>query len=485
MYIFYTKAMDKMFGNSPTFHPGDLTSLKKKPTKKQQKYPADYVRVQKNYKPRVPKLSPKDSFTIKNPHLLCTAPRCPPFYKHWLQWIGTSITERYIYFDTLHLDRVKNNAQTLLKHPEMVPYTKRLLTWAKKEQNVRFQMRKLVALWLLKKYQARMLNTEDPATMLEPDKPILIFDAKARGTYVFEASTLKRQMEENLGYCKWFVSEPQTPKNPLTNLPFGKGQIAAIFQQLAIYGASSWILEGYKAHHYNRHDFLETFRQPLRMRAVEHCRKNPSCEDTIDFVTEFIEDEFDYHDIPYTPTLTILKWAMEHKSHLPYMKSWIDTWAEYYRATVVYGDQVVRDNPRLVDFAHDRSNDLFANTGMITKLGRMRMEELAKKKAEMPSPILPPRAEPAAPPPTILDPLNTAVLYRSAIDAELDNRSVRPRQEFTFHFDLPDEGLTYNNTNVFVLHSPIASAATPSDNSLGVSIYSWIEEFLNYEAPPN
>ena len=469
MQTFNNKVFDKMFVAGPRFHPGKM--VKKKPTKKQPKYPADYVRVQKNYKPKVPTLPPKHTFDLENPHLLCTAPRCPPLYKYWLQWIGTNITDRYIYFDNLRQDKLKNNVQTLLKRPEMQPYTRRLLAWAKKEQNVRFQMRKLVALWLHKKYESRMLNTEDPATMMEPEKPILIFDAKARGTYVFEASTMKRQIEENLGYCKWLVSEPQTPKNPLTNLPFKTGQLAAIFHQLSIYGVSSWIIEGYKEHHYNRHDFLETFRQPLRMRAVENCRKNPSSEDTLDFVTEFIEDEFEYHDIPYNSTLTILKWAIEHQNHLPYMKNWIDAWVEYYRTTIVYGDQAVRDHPRLVDFAHDRSKDLFANSTMITKLGRMRMEAIVKNREEMPSPILVAQAPSQPQPPVLQEPpnhqndvLNTAILYRSALD-ETEDRNVRPRNEFLFNFTVGE--------------------GTDANATLEVSIYSWIEEFLNHEAPSN
>ena len=362
-----------------TFHPGNLALLKKPNAKKKPKYPADYVRVKKRYAPIVPILKPKSSFTIDNPHMLYTASRCPIMYRIWLQFMGQSITDRYIYFDNLRLEKADKLNTSFLKHPEMQPYTRRLLFWAKKEQNVRTQMRKLVALWLVKHYESRMLNTEDPATLAEPDKPVLIFDSKSRGSYVFEASTIKRQMEENLGYCKWLVSEPQLPKNPLTNLPFHTGQVAEIFRQLAIYGMSSWILEGYKEHHYNLSEFLEFFRQPLMMRTVEHCRKNPTCEDTQEFVEEFIEDEFEHHDIPYNSTLTILKWALKNKSDLKYIQSWINTWSEYYKATIVHGEETVRNHTRHVDFVHDMSYDLFQNKTMIQKLGRMRLEAIAKE----------------------------------------------------------------------------------------------------------
>jgi hypothetical protein len=372
-----------------TFHPGNIALLKQ-PKKKQPKYPIDYVRVEKPTPRYIPVLNPKTSFAVENPHMLYTAANCPTMFRTWLQFMGQSITERYIYFGNIRAIIADKSNCSFLKSRELLPYTRQLLVWAKREQNVRTQMRKLVALWLRKRYESRMLNTEDPATLAEPEKPILIFDSKARGSYVFEASTIKRQFEENLGYCKWLVSEPQAPKNPMTNLKFHTGQVAEIFRQLAIYGRSSWLLEGFKEHHYNLADFLETFRQPLRMRNVDHCHKNPTCEDTQEFVEEFMEDEFEYHDIPYRSNLTILKWALKHKTDLKYIKTWIDVWAEYYKLIIVHGEQTLRDNPRLLNFVHDMTADLFRNKTMILKLGRMRLEVVTKERAEQPPPQVDP-----------------------------------------------------------------------------------------------
>lgn len=459
----------------PTFHPGNIALLKKPNAKKMPKYPADHIRVKKRYTSIVPILEPKSSFTIDNPHMLYTAVRCPYMYRTWLQFMGQSITDRYIYFDNLRLAKANTQYRSFLKSPQMEIYTRRLLFWAKKEQNVRTQMRKLTAMWLRKRYESRMLNTEDPATMAEPDKPILIFDSKARGSYVFEASTMKRQMEENLGYCKWLVSEPQPPKNPLTNLPFHTGQVTEIFRQLAIYGSSSWILEGFKEHHYNLDNFLEFFRQPLRMRTVEHCRKNPTCEDTQEFVEEFIEDEFEHHDIPYNSTLTILKWALKHKSELKYIQSWINTWVEYYRAVITYGEQTIRDNPRLIDFVHDMTEGLFRNRVMIQKLGRMRLETIANDPPEEESESVSeevPDSLPVQEPPLIsvespqVNPTQyyTRLHYISNLDESYE-RNTRQRTEETL-FDLGDDG-----SNVLVALDTISDAlieallrhAPPSD----------------------
>jgi hypothetical protein len=412
------------FPPGPTFHPGTITLFKKPNTKKKPKYPADHVRVKKRYNKNIPVLKPKTSFEIKNPHMFFTAVNCPIMYRTWLQFMGQSITDRYIYFDNLRLAKANKHSMSFLKLHQMEIYRRYLLFWVKKEQNVRTQMRKLVAMWLRKRYESRMLNTEDPATLVEPNKPVLIFDSKARGSYVFEASTIKRQLEENLGYCKWFVSEPQAPKNPLTNLPFHTGQVAEIFRQLAIYGYSSWILEGFKDNHYNLGDFLEFFRQPLRMRTVDHCCKNPTCEDTQEFVEEFMEDEFEHHDIPYNSTLTILKWALNHKTDLKYVRSWITAWAEYYTNVIKYGEQTIRDNPRLIDFVHDMTDDLFRNRVMIQKLGRMRLEAITNK--EEPEPIYPQQT------------LYTVSHYSSDFE-ETSQRITRQRTE-DVEFTLGDDG---------------------------------------------
>lgn len=391
-FKFYFSPVEDRTTTGPTFHPGEPSLLKKAPIKKKGKYPFDHVRVQKRKRPlTVPELESKTNFEVENPHILYTANKnLPNFlpYKTALQFLGRSITERYIYFENYRLAKTDPHTKSFLKSPSLAFYNRFLLFWAKKEQHTRTMLRRLVALWKAKKYSSRLLNTEDPATMAEPEKPVLVFDSTARGSYAFEASTIKRQLEENLGYCKWLVSEPQTPKNPMTNLPFHVGQITAILKQLELYGMSSWLLEGYKEHHYDLLEFLDTFRQPLRLRTIEHCRKNPMCEDTQEFVEEFMEDEFEFHDIPYNSTLTILKWALKHKTELKYVRTWIDVWAEYYKVVIRHGESSLQNSPRLLDDIHDMSGDLFRNRTMIQKLGRMRLEALAAE--EPPEPVQPP-----------------------------------------------------------------------------------------------
>ncbi len=441
------------------FHPGTFVAKAAAHSRKTPKYSYDSVRVQKGWRRRIYPLPPKSNFEIDNPHLLYQAARCSPFYKFWLQSIGQSITQRYIYFDTLRADKRNRTRETLMKRPEMQPFAQRLLACAKMEQNVRFQMRRIVYLWHQKRYRHRLLNTEDPGTMSEPEHPIILYDSRARGHYVFEASTLKRQLEENLAYCKWLVPEPMKPKNPLTNLPFHPGQLSEILRQLTCMGKSSWILEGYKEHKHDLTDFLETFRQPLQIRAVENCRKNPTSEDTLDFVGEFIEDEFDYHDIPLTSTLTILKWALEHKADTKYMQSWIQAWAEYYKATILHGEETIRKNPHLVSFAHDMSADLFRNKVMITKLGRMRLEMLGHPIVQSPPP-------PQSSPLQVQVPLSPLPAYEEEVSPS-DVRNVRARSEGVV-FDLGD-GVNLLFALPDSVHVTIPSAL--------------IEELLNHEPP--
>ncbi len=71
--------------------------------------------------------------------------------------------------------------------------------WYNKDESLRYCFKKLVSIWIRKRYMTRYLNTDDPGTLSHPIKRIDLIDTKTRGTYVFEASTLKRAMEADLG----------------------------------------------------------------------------------------------------------------------------------------------------------------------------------------------------------------------------------------------------------------------------------------------
>lgn len=342
------------------------------------------------------------SFHPPNPvSVLCFSKHFPQPMSFVFALVGKTLTERYYYMKDLLVAQANfqkkrkehpNTPVPFNASPYMVQFQQEVQTWFRLERQVRFALKRLVNAFLFKRYKKRLLNTEDPATLEPPRQEIRIFDVKSRGTYLFEASTLKRQWDENLGYAKWMVPEPQLPKNPLTNLPFTLGQLIYIAQELRRLGRTSWLIEGFIQFDFQRKAFLEQFNQTLRLHTLTRCFNDPKHEDTIDFLEEFMEDEFEYHDIEFRAYLTILRWGIRNAMETRYMKQWLQTWYDYYKLFILHGPSGLRTSPGLLDATHDMTEDLFRNTKAISALSKLRLAQapqLDRVRFPIP-PILPP-----------------------------------------------------------------------------------------------
>lgn len=201
--------------------------------------------------------------------------------------------------------------------------------WKNIEQQVRFSMRRLVYLWLQRKYGKRFLNEDDPCTLSIPVKSIQFFDINSRGNYQFEASSLKKQFENCLTYSTWMFPEPKHPKNPLTNLDFNEGQRISIIEKLRAHGLNTLFIEAYKMSKWNLVYFrIDNYTQ-LKISAINHTCNNLNSE-TTELLTEFIEQQFYENDISDSGILTTLKWAVKNKIGDEYMKKWIHLMRDYY-----------------------------------------------------------------------------------------------------------------------------------------------------------
>ncbi len=254
---------------------------------------------------------------------------------------------------------------------------KRLQHWFAKEQKVRTALRYLLAKWLYAKYKTRMLNTEDPCT-LEPCKnPVYIFDAARRGMYQLEASSLKRQVEFNLGFSDWLYPEPSIPKNPLTNLEFHPGQLLRVLQGIRRAGFGSWMLEGFTAKAFHLKRFTLDYGQPLRIHAVRELVKQPKSEQLVEFLQEFIVDMYDENEIVKPSIKVILQWAVEHEMDDPYMQEWLTLWKDFSITKIQYN---LRDNSNdVLNKFFVKSMLLFDNTLKLAEFGERRLASLVPR----------------------------------------------------------------------------------------------------------
>ena len=92
---------------------------------------------------------------------------------------------------------------------------------------IRYQMRRLLNSWLLKKSQKKILPIPNYETMEDPEPSNCVewTDIENRCTYRIHGDTLVKSMKMYLHHSDYGFPEPLTPKNPTTNAPFTLGQL--------------------------------------------------------------------------------------------------------------------------------------------------------------------------------------------------------------------------------------------------------------------
>ena len=293
---------------------------------------------------------------------------------------GCGIKERH---DCLEVQR---QSIALIQPPEMQEFLWKTFRekerWCQIESRCRVAFRSLVGRWLFKRYGSNLLNTEDPATLSEPVQPIRVYDASARGTYIFEAKSLQKSMERDLNYCDWLFPEPFHPKNPLTNLPFHAGHRIYILTQLRSYQVGSWILESYRQTKWNLRAFRDIFLVPLKTRALQEICRNPTSEETIDYLLEFMEDHYDYHEIHRPEILTVLKWSIKNKATDSYILEWLDAFKRFYSVQIIYGEHYLENNLTIQRTLYGLTKNLFTQTKEMNRLAKIRNEGVYERRRQ-------------------------------------------------------------------------------------------------------
>jgi len=273
-----------------------------------------------------------------------------------------SIRSRNTYKNNTENRIIKYREKNSIFLPIFEAEFRNLTHWINKEQYVRTYMRILVNKWLQKKYLNRLLNTADPCTLCEPVRAIKIFDPPSRGSYVFEANSLKKHVETALTYSEWMFPKPSHPKNPLTNLDFNEGQLLTIIKSLEKYNCTSWVIEAYKDSRWNLKNFALDNATNLKINSITQLCKIPTSE-TDELLQEFIENQYEENLINNPTIKIVLNWAIKNKINDNYMKSWINNMKNYY--TLKFRYNITDDEHTKLNIIYVRSVQLFDNIEMI------------------------------------------------------------------------------------------------------------------------
>jgi len=309
---------------------------------------------------RVPIKIDMPTFLAPKTSLLKHHKNAPMAFQIAVSSVGQSFQKRKEYLEKIRTSykRLNTLLDTFTKNDHMHTYIQ-VLRWFKMEAKLKAKLRPIFYAWIQKKYKARMLNTEDPFTLCEPDNPVYVFDAKSRGTYVFDGKSIKKHIESCLGYNRWMIPEPREPTNPLTNLVLTHGQLIAIRNQLCKHGIGSWMIEGLAKVNYNIAAFDTEFKLPLRLYALDDLYRNPTSEDSLDELTEFISEQHKNQ----TPTITegeliALRWAVMKMTHDPYIAEWRTLWRDYFKKYLI-DPTIFRSDTSTKNLMVNRINGLF------------------------------------------------------------------------------------------------------------------------------
>ena len=199
----------------------------------------------------------------------------------------------------------------------------------KKNQSVRFSMKRLVLLWKLKR--AKQMNEEDISTMEVPKKKVVVYSPDLRTKYVFEASTLLKDAVSRLTLNEEFFPKPLYPRNPFTNQTLTYGQLFSIHRQLRAHGITNWIWEAFVHGRFCLNSLLDTFSTPLKVHSIKAFFADPQEYLSQTYVADFIESRYTTKQISNIPFyMKVYDWATVCQSSHPHMLKWRSLSCRYW-----------------------------------------------------------------------------------------------------------------------------------------------------------
>jgi hypothetical protein len=172
------------------------------------------------------------------------------------------------------------------------------------------------------------VNQEDPVTLEVPTKPVYVLNFQGRCSYVYEANSLRRVMENRLLACYWMFVESKPPNNLLSNEEFTMGQYVSIMRQLKHYREFSVALERFRDADFDLTKFEKRNMQYLKVSAIErHFKDEPATSRTT--VIEFIKAMTIGRSVEPKKLEAFIRTYDINKEY-SYLKQWIRITKRYY-----------------------------------------------------------------------------------------------------------------------------------------------------------
>lgn len=243
---------------------------------------------------------------------------------------------------------IKNNTQPIKSPTEPIRWsftpTLQLINMAicitRKNVWLRKCFGKIARRWIIGKLAKK--NDEDLLTGSPPENPITLIDFSGRCKYVFEPSTILRDIGSRLliSVCGLFPS-PKLPRNPYTNIELTEGQFYSIYNKLRHERATNWILEALYSSQYNIERFKNDMYVKLRYTLIHKMFSNPNDAEGKIVLLDFIEDIHDGFDRHFDSDIYV--WAVNNVPTSTFIVRWRSA---CYKFNVQEIEGVNQDNPK-------------------------------------------------------------------------------------------------------------------------------------------
>jgi len=234
---------------------------------------------------------------------------------------GNSITSVLIY-----LRKELKKPRKAFAFEDEKPAIVEAIKFAKQNQRLLMAFRPLLRRWL----KLRTGNDEDLVTGEVPKNPIVITTWSERRRYVFEPTTILRDMCARILQHSFLFPKFLLPRNPYTNLDLTQAQFFSVVKQLRRTGTMHWVVEALYSVQYDMERFKAQFSEAVKRTILTNQFKNLEAPDTIDIIHEFIEDQHDEHRKKFNGP--IYTWALTRANHIHRIKRWTKMCKDYYTA---------------------------------------------------------------------------------------------------------------------------------------------------------
>lgn len=166
-----------------------------------------------------------------------------------------------------------------------------------REFRLRYIFRKFLLFWREYKLNKKYVQTPDPITLSEPEKPIIIYNWPLKQKFIFDAKSLANSINSQLLYYQNGFASPQDPKNLITNLPFSYKELVSIYFQLQHIGEAKWALSSLKEFNFNRRRWELYTKSQLYLNAIRNEIIKLDTYDGRELFTDFIISRLEEYNL--------------------------------------------------------------------------------------------------------------------------------------------------------------------------------------------